>query len=210
LGQGAKKRLAEDFDFDECGALLDEVEGVGGGVRKVDDAVGGFGAVIVDGDADRFPVAEIGDAKFCAAGKFWMGGGEFIGRVGAAAGGLMALERRTVERGITALGFGFFGGRFWRGVFGGLGECGECKQEQTANGEMAGFHFARVSRGRGAGERKLHWIGRKDKERTNVRERRKTQALKGEEGGRRAGPVARRRSQLAAGKPQAADFARDD
>lgn len=78
-----------------------EVECVGGGVGEVDNSFAGSkwsahppvvacGAVVVDGDADGFAVAEVGDAKFCAAGECGVGGGEFGGGIDAAAGGLVS------------------------------------------------------------------------------------------------------------------------
>ena len=161
--------LTEDFDFDESGSLLDEVERAGCSVGKINDAVRGFWAVVVDGDADGFSVAEIGDAKFCAAGKFAVGGGKFAGGIGTTAGGLVALERRTVKGCVAAFGFGFFGRGFWCGVLGRLRESGQPEYEQAANGEMTGPHFRRVSRNREAGERKLHGIREKHKKRQKPR-----------------------------------------
>lgn len=151
LGQVRRGRLAENFDFDESGALLDEVEGTSCGVGKIDDAFGGGGAVVGHGDADGFTVAEIGDAEFGAAGKLGVGGSEFVRRVGAAAGSFVAFERRTIKGSVAALRFGPLRGgfRFRRGIACRLGkgdvrreECSKCGQEQAANRKAAGFHFA--------------------------------------------------------------------
>ena len=109
---GVKTTTSKDFEFDERGALLGEVESLGGGVREVNDPVGRRWAAVVDGDADGFAVAEIGDAEFCAAGKFAVGGSELCGGVGATAGCFVAFERVTIEGSVTALGFGFGGRRF--------------------------------------------------------------------------------------------------
>jgi len=95
--------LANDFDFDQRGALRDEAEGVGGCVGQIDDAVTRRGAVIIDRDADGFSVPEIGDTEFGAAGKFPVGGGELSGRVGATASGFVAFERLAIEGGVAAL-----------------------------------------------------------------------------------------------------------
>ena len=72
--------------------MLDEVEGLGGGIGEVDDTVVGSGAMVVDGNPDGFAVAQVGDAKFCAARECAVGGGEFSGGVDAAAGGFVAFE----------------------------------------------------------------------------------------------------------------------
>jgi len=93
--------------------LFDEVERARGGERKINDAARSLWSVVVDGDADGFSVAEVGNAEFGAAGKVAVGGGEFFGGVGAAAGGFVAFERGIVEGGVAALGFGFFGGWFF-------------------------------------------------------------------------------------------------
>jgi hypothetical protein len=113
--------LAEEFDFDQSGALGDEVEGLGSGVGEVDDTVVGCGAVIVDGDAHRFAVAQIGDAKFCAATECAVGGGEFGGGVDAAAGGFVALERLAVKGGVAVFGGMLVGMRAGLRRFGGIG-----------------------------------------------------------------------------------------
>ena len=98
----------------------DEAEGLGSGVGEVDDAVVGGGAVIIDGDADGFAVAEIGDAKFGAAGERAVGGSESGGGVDAAAGGFVSFEGGAVEGGVAVLGgmlVGMGAGLRW---FGGL------------------------------------------------------------------------------------------
>ena len=97
-----------------------EVEGLGGGVREVDDAVAGCGAVVVDGDADGFAVAQVGDAKFCAARECAVGGSEFGGGIDAAAGGFMSFERWAVEGGVAALGGMLAGRGAGRRWFGGI------------------------------------------------------------------------------------------
>ena len=84
--------LADDFEFDQGSALFEEVEAACGGVGEVNNAVAVKGAVVVDGDANGFAVAEIGDLKFCAAGKFCVRGGEFFRGVGAAAGSFVSFE----------------------------------------------------------------------------------------------------------------------
>ena len=93
---------AKHFDFDEGGALGDEVEGLGGGVGEVENSVVGCGKAVVDGDADGFAIAEVGDAKFCAAAECGVGGGEFGGGIDAAAGGFVSFERCAVEGGVAA------------------------------------------------------------------------------------------------------------
>ena len=86
----------------------DEVEGLGGGVGEVEDAIVGCGEAVVDGDADGFAVAEIGDAEFGAAAEGGVGGGEFGGGIEVAAGGFVSFERRAVEGGVAALGWVLF------------------------------------------------------------------------------------------------------
>lgn len=104
-----RSHLTDDFYFDECGALLDEVEAAGGGVGEIEDASVGERAVVGHGYMDDFAVAQVGDAKAGAAGKATVGGGEFIGRVEAAAGGFVAFKRWAIEGGVTALRFGLIG-----------------------------------------------------------------------------------------------------
>ena len=87
----------------------DEVEGLGGGVGEVENAVGGCWAAVVDGDAYGFAVAQVGDAKLGAAAESGVGGGEFGGGVDAAAGGFVSFERGAVEGGVAALGAFRFG-----------------------------------------------------------------------------------------------------
>ena len=100
----AARRLPKHFDFDQGGALAGEVESLGGGVREVEDTVAGCGEAVVDGDADGFAVAQIGNTKFCAAAERGVGGSELRGGIDAAAGGFVAVERSAVEGGIAALG----------------------------------------------------------------------------------------------------------
>jgi len=105
--------------------LFEEVEAAGGFVGEIEDAAVRERAMIGDRDADGFAVAEVGDAEASAAGKSAVGGGEFFGRVDAAASGFVAFKRRAVEGGVAALGFGS-GGGLWRcGVLwcAGIGNC---------------------------------------------------------------------------------------
>jgi hypothetical protein len=91
--------------------LGDEVESFGGGVGEVDDAVAGCRAVVVDGDADGFSVAQVGDAKFCAAAECGVGSSQFGGGIDAATGRFVAFEGWAVEGGVAAFSYVFF--RLW-------------------------------------------------------------------------------------------------
>ena len=83
----------KDFDFNQGGALLDEIEGLGGGIGEIDDSVGLRRAVVFYGHANGLAVSEIGDAQSCTASERWVSGGEFGRRVDPATGGFMAFER---------------------------------------------------------------------------------------------------------------------
>ena len=111
--------------------MFEEIQTAGGFVGEVNDAAVREGTVIGDGDADGSAVADVGDAKAGAAGKATVGGGEFGGGIDAAAGGFVAFERRAVEGGIAALGFGRVAGRLLRREGCGSDE-GGCEQRAPA------------------------------------------------------------------------------
>ena len=85
--------------------------------------------MVVDSDADHFPIAQIRDAKLCAAGKPGVCGGQFVGGIGITTRGFAAFKRRAVKGGITSFGRWLFRGRFCAGIAARLGRNSSLREQ---------------------------------------------------------------------------------
>ena len=89
---------ADEFDLDRGQTAITETEGVGGSPRKVDHTALGDRSAVIDGDDDRFIVAEIGDPEDRTERQSAMRAGELILIEGLAAGGRAAVARAAPRR----------------------------------------------------------------------------------------------------------------